>query len=65
MIFVFCRTGKNENSYLLMDTEKRHFKYFKGTWHNPKAIFVKSENDLNRIMETIRNDGYALKIGGV
>ena len=65
MVLVFSRIGKSENSYVLIDTDKKHFKYFKGVWHNPAAIIVKSEKDLNRIMDKARDDGYALKIGGV
>lgn len=65
MVLVFYRTGKQENTYVLLDTEKKHFKYFKGVWHNPTAINVKSEKDLDKIMNKARDDGYALKIGGV
>ena len=65
MKLVFCKKGKNDNSYVLLDTEKKHFKYFTGTWDYPKTIYVQTKKDLDIIMDDAKNDGYALKIGGI
>ena len=67
MILKFVYVGKNSDALLIIDTEKKHFVY----WTQIRAdkpetmINVKSKKDIDKIVDEIRNAGYALKIGGI
>lgn len=64
MILDFVYIGKNYDELLTIDTNNKNFVY----WSQIKAdntnsmINVKSKMDINKIMNKITNEGYALKI---
>lgn len=57
------KSGNNEN--LIVNTDRKDFQYFRGTWLYSEAIYVKTTKDINKIIDKVRNDGYALKIGNI
>ena len=67
MVLRFVYVGKNTDVLLIIDTVEKHFVY----WTQIKAdkpetmINVKSKKDIDKIMDRIRDAGYALKIGGI
>lgn len=67
MVLRFVYIGKNSDELLIIDTENKDFVY----WTQIKAdnpdtmINVKTKKDIDKIMNEIRDAGYALKIGGI
>lgn len=57
------KSGNNEN--VIINTDSKCFQYFRGAWLYPEAIHVKTTKDINKIIDKVRNDGYALKVGNV
>ena len=60
----FVYKGKNSDVLLIVDTEKKHFIYWTDieVEDSIKAVFVKSRKDIKFILDTVFNNGYALKI---
>ena len=54
------KSGNNTN--LIVNTDRKDFQYFRGAWLYPEAVYVKTAKDISKIIDKIRNDGYALKI---
>ena len=67
MILNFVYIGKNFDELLIIDTDNKDFVY----WTQIKAdnpdtmINVKTKKDIDKIINEIRDAGYALKIGGI
>ena len=67
MVLRFVYVGKNSDELLIIDTVEKDFVY----WTQIKAdnpdnmINVKTKKDIDKIMNEIRDAGYALKIGGI
>ena len=60
MKLVFIHEVKSGNNYnLIIDTDKKIFKYFSGCWCSTKGsnvISVKTKKDIDRLVNIVKND---------